>query len=148
MTFGIVVGCIVGVLLLIGSCLAFNIYRQRKLARRRNRTDREQQLSSFANATGIAEPMHGPLHFIPRYFPGTILPPPLYHPYDLRRLSPLPSSPHPHWRHEYAYGHADQPPPTPPPSENSEESAAPATPPGLDVIPAPVVLTDSRHTII
>ncbi|KAI0299050.1 hypothetical protein B0F90DRAFT_1858856 [Multifurca ochricompacta] len=82
-TFAGAVGGSVGVLAIISACLAFSIYRRRRLSAQRQLGDREHQFDaqSFHTHTSEDSPsMHGPAPFIPRYFPGTIpaAPPPYF----------------------------------------------------------------------
>ncbi|KAK7035582.1 valine-trna ligase [Favolaschia claudopus] len=65
-----------GVLGILCFGTAFSIYRRRQLAARRERLER-------GNAPPTA-PMSGPAPFVPRYFPGTVVPttPPPYEPSD------------------------------------------------------------------
>ncbi|KAF8178973.1 hypothetical protein K438DRAFT_1938534 [Mycena galopus ATCC 62051] len=65
-----------GVLGILCFGTAFSLYRRRRLAARRERLER-------GNAPPLA-PMSGPATFVPRYFPGTVIPsnPPPYAPSD------------------------------------------------------------------
>ncbi|KAJ7749626.1 hypothetical protein B0H16DRAFT_1724896 [Mycena metata] len=70
-TFAAALASSLGVLGILCFGTAFSIYRRRQLAARRERLERE-------NAPPLA-PMSGPVPFIPRYFPGTVVhsvPPP------------------------------------------------------------------------
>jgi len=73
-TFAGAIGGSVGVLSLFSLGLAISIIRRRMLAARRDRLDNE------ANAANNPTSMSGPMPFVPRYFPDTIIPqdPPTY----------------------------------------------------------------------
>lgn len=83
-TFGAAVGGTVGVLSIFAMGLAFSIIRRRQKAAKRDRQDRE---SLHTNASEDTPPMIGPRPFVPRYFPGTVVPadPPAY----MDSISPL-----------------------------------------------------------
>ncbi|GJE95593.1 hypothetical protein PsYK624_117790 [Phanerochaete sordida] len=84
-TFAGAVGGSVGLLAVLALSLAFSLYRRRMRARRRDRAYREarRETSSIAtfhtDASEDGPPMQGPVPFVPRYFPGTVVnvaPPP------------------------------------------------------------------------
>ncbi|KAF8809964.1 hypothetical protein BYT27DRAFT_7187290 [Phlegmacium glaucopus] len=113
-TFGGAVGGSVGVLSLFSLGIAISIIRRRMLAARRDRLDNEAQ------ATGDAPLMSGPVPFVPRYFPDTIIPPdpPTYddalsstNHNNTPALASLSSSEYPSRQRSYA----DIPPASPPP---------------------------------
>ncbi|KAI9061817.1 hypothetical protein FKP32DRAFT_1594015 [Trametes sanguinea] len=133
-TFAGAVGGSVGLLAVLALSLAISIYRRRARAARRDRHRRAQNRpnsdfdgeSFHTDASEDSPPMQGPTPFVPRYFPGTVVPapPPPYSPPSeqtaalLAAASPISS---PLWApprlpaagEEVTY--ADQPPPTPPP---------------------------------
>ncbi|KAJ8474737.1 hypothetical protein ONZ51_g7014 [Trametes cubensis] len=133
-TFAGAVGGSVGLLAVLALSLAISIYRRRMRAARRDRQLRTQNRShsdfdseSFhTDASEDSPPMQGPAPFVPRYFPGTVVPapPPPYSPPSeqttalLAAASPVSS---PLWApprlpaHGEDISYADQPPPTPPP---------------------------------
>lgn len=78
-TFGGAVGGSVGVLAIVSAGLALSIIRRRRLADRRDRLAQEQD-SLHHNGSEDTPPMLGPAPFVPRFFPGTVLPadPPPY----------------------------------------------------------------------
>jgi len=71
-TFAGAVGGSVGVLALFAICIALSIIRRRRLAARRDRFDRD---SLHTEASDDSPNMSGPTPFVPRYFPGTVIPP-------------------------------------------------------------------------
>ena len=141
-TFAGAVGGSIGFLAILAISLFVSIYRRRTLAARRDRLERgggrhrsggHDAESFHTDASEDGPPMQGPAPFVPRYFPGTVIPsaPPPYvaggSPNEatdslLRSTSPAlsPSSPTP-WRY-YSHGqpqdggaYAERPPSTPPP---------------------------------
>ncbi|KAI0350950.1 hypothetical protein OH77DRAFT_1430351 [Trametes cingulata] len=131
-TFAGAVGGSVGLLAVLALSLAISIYRRRVRAARRDRQLRHARSVDFdgesfhTDASEDGPPMHGPAPFVPRYFPGTVVPapPPPYSPPSeqtaalLAAATPVPS---PLWAppripapgEDTSY--ADRPPPTPPP---------------------------------
>ncbi|EIW56763.1 uncharacterized protein TRAVEDRAFT_73191 [Trametes versicolor FP-101664 SS1] len=131
-TFAGAVGGSVGLLAVLALSLAISIYRRRVRAARRDRHFRQTQNVDFdaesfhTEASEDSPPMAGPAPFVPRYFPGTVVPapPPPYSPPSeqtqalLAGASPISS---PLWApprlpapgEDTSY--ADRPPPTPPP---------------------------------
>ncbi|TFK80295.1 hypothetical protein K466DRAFT_578966 [Polyporus arcularius HHB13444] len=125
------VGGSVGLLAVLALSLAISIYRRRLRAARRdrryrhthNRSDPEFDSESFhTDGSEDSPPMQGPVPFVPRYFPGTVVPapPPPYSAPDvttalLSSTSPVPWAPPriPAPGEDSSY--ADLPPPTPPP---------------------------------
>ncbi|KAI8992822.1 hypothetical protein BD414DRAFT_482320 [Trametes punicea] len=133
-TFAGAVGGSVGLLAVLALSLAISIYRRRARAARRDRQRRAHNRSSpdfdgesfHTDASEDSPPMQGPTPFVPRYFPGTVVPapPPPYTPPSeqtaalLASASPVSS---PLWAPPRLLApgedvlYADQPPPTPPP---------------------------------
>ncbi|KAI0668953.1 hypothetical protein C8Q78DRAFT_1043895 [Trametes maxima] len=134
-TFAGAVGGSVGLLGVLALSLAISIYRRRVKAARRDRHFRQTQNRSNPDFDGESfhtdgsedsPPMQGPAPFVPRYFPGTVVPapPPPYSPPSeqtaalLAAATPIPS---PLWAppripapgEDTSY--ADRLPPTPPP---------------------------------
>ncbi|KAF9039942.1 hypothetical protein BJ165DRAFT_345448 [Panaeolus papilionaceus] len=77
-TFAGALGGSVGVLGLFSLGLAISIIRRRRRAARRDRRDHE---SLHTNSSDDSPDMSGPAPFVPRFFPGTVIPaePPTYH---------------------------------------------------------------------
>ena len=138
-TFAGAVGGSVGLLSILTLSLVFSLYRRRRLARRRDRAYREarRETSSIAtfhtDASDDGPPMQGPVPFVPRYFPGTVInvaPPPYAPPAEpsnepTSSLLGPPETPTPSmlWSSRRTGGvvgdsesYAERPPPTPPPS--------------------------------
>lgn len=169
-TFAGAVGGSIGFLALLAVSLFISIYRRRTLAARRDRQSRrghDQHRVGDANydaesfhtdASEDGPPMQGPAPFVPRYFPGTIIPaaPPPYvaggSPTEatdslLRSTSPiLPSTSPAPWSNHLngtAAGrdgstYADRPPPTPPPIALDDGEYFPPPPPFPIAIASPI----------
>ena len=138
--------------------LAISIYRRRLRAARRdrhyrrsqNRSDPEFDGESFhTDGSEDSPPMQGPAPFVPRYFPGTVVPapPPPYSPPDattalLSSTSPVPWAPPriPAPGEDTSY--ADRPPPTPPPlpEDGMDDYFAPPSFPTAISSPIPAIL--------
>lgn len=133
-TFAGAVGGSVGLLAVLSLSLAISIYRRRLRARRRdrhlrrtrNRSDPDFDGESFhTDGSEDSPPMQGPAPFVPRYFPGTVVPapPPPYSPPTEGTITLLSSpSPAPEWglpsntpQPGEDRSYADRPPPSPPP---------------------------------
>ncbi|KAI0742537.1 hypothetical protein C8Q80DRAFT_1108267, partial [Daedaleopsis nitida] len=131
-TFAGAVGGSVGLLAVLSLSLAISIYRRRLRAARRDRRYRRSQNRSnpdfdsesfHTDGSEDSPPMQGPAPFVPRYFPGTVVPappPPYSLPVEqtvslLSSISPVPWAPPriPALGEDISY--ADRPPPTPPP---------------------------------
>ncbi|KAJ3531151.1 hypothetical protein NM688_g7613 [Phlebia brevispora] len=161
-TFAGAVGGSVGLLSFLALSLAFSIYRRRTLAARRDRAYRESQRdaasiseSFHTDASEDGPPMQGPVPFVPRYFPGTVIntaPPPyslpgppsssptsaLLGPLD----APTPTIAYSSRRFGFILdgdtSYADRPPPTPPLGADVEDGYFPPPPPFLVAISTPV----------
>ncbi|KAI0632760.1 hypothetical protein C8Q77DRAFT_1058582 [Trametes polyzona] len=158
-TFAGAVGGSVGLLAVLALSLAISIYRRRVRAARRDRHLRQAQNVDFdgesfhTDASEDGPPMHGPAPFIPRYFPGTVVPapPPPYSPPSeqtaalLAAASPISS---PLWApprlplpgEDTSY--ADRLPPTPPPlpEDGLDDYFAPPSFPQAISSPIPAML--------
>ncbi|RPD60915.1 hypothetical protein L227DRAFT_86978 [Lentinus tigrinus ALCF2SS1-6] len=156
-TFAGAVGGSVGLLAVLALSLAISIYRRRLRAERRdrryrrsqNRSDPEFDSESFhTDGSEDSPPMQGPAPFVPRYFPGTVVPapPPPYSPPDatialLSSTSPVPWAPRtPAPGEDTSY--ADQPHPTPPPlpEDGMDDYFAPPSFPAAISSPIPAIL--------
>ncbi|KAH9856237.1 hypothetical protein C2E23DRAFT_722881, partial [Lenzites betulinus] len=158
-TFAGAVGGSVGLLAVLALSLAISIYRRRVRAARRDRHLRQAQNVDFdgesfhTDASEDSPPMQGPAPFIPRYFPGTVVPapPPPYSPPSeqtaalLAGVSPISS---PMWAPPRLPGpgedtsYADRPPLTPPPLADDgfeDYFAAPSFPQSISS-PIPAML--------
>ncbi|KAI0830057.1 hypothetical protein BC628DRAFT_1408256 [Trametes gibbosa] len=158
-TFAGAVGGSVGLLAVLALSLAISIYRRRVRAARRDRHLRQAQNVDFdgesfhTDASEDSPPMQGPAPFIPRYFPGTVVPvpPPPYSPPSeqtaalLAGASPISS---PMWAPPRLPGpgedtsYADRPPLTPPPlpEDGFEDYFAPPSFPQAISSPIPAML--------
>ncbi|EKM52831.1 uncharacterized protein PHACADRAFT_261484 [Phanerochaete carnosa HHB-10118-sp] len=170
-TFAGAVGGSVGLLTFLSFALAFSLCRRRRLARRRDRAYRESRretssISTFhTDASEDGPPMQGPVPFVPRYFPGTVIhaAPPPYTPSASPSNEPTsallgtPETPTPSmmWSSRRTGGvvgdsesYAERPPPTPPPAGGSlmgtdVEEGYFAPPPSFQVAiatPVPAIL--------
>lgn len=165
-TFAGAVGGSIGFLAVLAISLFISIYRRRTLAARRDRRARSGQHRSadgnydtesfHTDASEDGPPMQGPAPFVPRYFPGTVIPsaPPPYvaggSPTEatdslLRSTSPVmsPASPSPWQTHLYLQAedraaYADRPPPTPPPIALEDGGYFPPPPPFRVAIASPI----------
>lgn len=167
-TFAGAIGGSIGFLTVLAVSLFISIYRRRTLAARRDRRARNSQgrhrsadgnydAESFhTDASEDGPPMQGPAPFVPRYFPGTVIPsaPPPYvaggSPTEvtdslLRSTSPILStaSSSPWQTHLYIQGgeggvYADRPPPTPPPVPLDDGGYFPPPPPFPVAIASPI----------
>ncbi|EGN92650.1 hypothetical protein SERLA73DRAFT_156901 [Serpula lacrymans var. lacrymans S7.3] len=125
-TFAVAIGATAGVLFVLSVGLAFNLYRRRRLSKRRGLEEQEEEeLGEQSLYHGQSDRMHGPVPFIPRYFPGTLPPPPPYDPLSTQLDSlPTPSTPSYTPRQADNDGsYADHPPP-PPRNRNCTEKGA------------------------
>ncbi|KAI0752048.1 hypothetical protein C8Q74DRAFT_1211435 [Fomes fomentarius] len=157
-TFAGAVGGSVGLLAILSLSLAISIYRRRLRAARRDRQYRRSQNRSYdfdgesfhTDASEDSPPMQGPVPFVPRYFPGTVVPapPPPYSPPNdatlalLSSTSPVPWAPPrlPAPGEDTSY--ADRPPPTPPPmpEDGVDDYFAPPSFPAAISSPIPAIL--------
>ena len=158
-TFAGAVGGSVGLLAVLSLSLAISIYRRRLRAARRDRRYRRSQNHSDPNFDGESfhtdasedsPPMQGPAPFVPRYFPGTVVPapPPPYTPPNeatlalLTSTSPVPWAPPriPAPGEDTSY--ADRPPPSPPPlpEDGVDDYFAPPSFPAAISSPIPAIL--------
>ncbi|TBU52584.1 hypothetical protein BD310DRAFT_831897 [Dichomitus squalens] len=152
------VGGSVGLLAVLALSLAISIYRRRVRARRRDRRLRRARNHSDPNFDGESfhtdasedsPPMQGPTPFIPRYFPGTVIPtrPPPYSP-SADVTTALLSSTTPAWSPVQSpspgedRSYADRPPPTPPPlsDEDVDDFFAPPSFAAAISSPIPAIL--------
>ncbi|RPD76899.1 hypothetical protein L226DRAFT_354197 [Lentinus tigrinus ALCF2SS1-7] len=157
-TFAGAVGGSVGLLAVLALSLAISIYRRRLRAERRdrryrrsqNRSDPEFDSESFhTDGSEDSPPMQGPAPFVPRYFPGTVVPapPPPYSPPDatialLSSTSPVPWAPPRTPAPGEDTSYADRPPPTPPPlpEDGMDDYFAPPSFPAAISSPIPAIL--------
>ncbi len=157
-TFAGAVGGSVGLLAILSLSLAISIYRRRLRSARRDRQYRRSQNRSYdfdgesfhTDASEDSPPMQGPVPFVPRYFPGTVVPapPPPYSPPNdatlalLSSTSPVPWAPPrlPAPGEDTSY--ADRPPPTPPPmpEDGVDDYFAPPSFPAAISSPIPAIL--------
>ncbi|KAI0370970.1 hypothetical protein BV20DRAFT_228999 [Pilatotrama ljubarskyi] len=162
-TFAGAVGGSVGLLAVLALSLAISIYRRRVRAARRDRHLRQARNVDFdgesfhTDASEDSPPMHGPAPFIPRYFPGTVVPapPPPYSPPSeqtaalLAAASPVSS---PLWAPPRIPGpgedasYADRPPPTPPPLPEDGLDDYFAPPSFRQAISSPIPAILAGHT--
>ncbi|KAF8884470.1 hypothetical protein BD779DRAFT_777129 [Infundibulicybe gibba] len=146
-TFGGAVGGSVGVLGVFALGLAISIIRRRRLSARRDRLARE---SLCNNGAEDSPPMSGPAPFVPRFFPGTIIPtdPPPYSAsvsssITLSRTMPMVSTGVATlYRHPPDMSYADVPPSTPPPLDDGIIIMTPPPPPFGAAISAPAANAD------
>ena len=157
-TFAGAVGGSVGLLAVLALSLAISIYRRRMRARRRDRRYRRSQNRSNPDFDGESfhtdgsddgPPMQGPAPFVPRYFPGTVVPapPPPYSP-PADQTTALLSSMSPPWGTSGLPGpsedtsYADRPPPSPPPipEEGVDDYFAPPSFPQAISSPIPAIV--------
>ncbi|KAH9916403.1 uncharacterized protein BXZ73DRAFT_92501 [Epithele typhae] len=154
-TFAGAVGGSVGLLAVLALSVTISIYRRRMRARRRERRNRRRQHrasdpdwdgeSFHTDASEDAPPMQGPQPFVPRYFPGTVVPapPPPYSP-PADATTALLSSTSPPWGTSGLPGpgedtsYADVPPPTPPPPEDGADDYYYAPPSFPTAISSPI----------
>ena len=145
-TFAGAVGGSVGVLGLFALGLALNILRRRRQSARRDLLDRESLHRVHTNGSDDSPNMSGPTPFVPRYFPGTVIPPPDPPAYTVavasnhNRLTSLTSSTGSTYSNPHR-SYADIPPASPPPP--LDEIQPP--PPFPDAIPSPPSTTRTLH---
>ncbi|KAJ3512695.1 hypothetical protein NLJ89_g3368 [Agrocybe chaxingu] len=145
-TFAGAVGGSVGVLAVFSLCLALSIIRRRRLAAIRDRHERE---SFYTSGSDDAPHMAGPAPFVPRYFPGTVIPPdpPTYtaalaSSHDGSTLSASISS----TRYSSApRSYADVPPSTPPPLLDEADMIPPPPPFPVAIRSPPPRYPSGRH---
>ena len=157
-TFAGAVGGSVGLLAVLALSLAISIYRRRLRARRRDRRYRRSQNRSNPDFDGESfhtdgdddgPPMQGPAPFVPRYFPGTVVPaaPPPYSP-PADATTALLSSMSPPWGNARLpapgedTSYADRPPPSPPPlpEDGVDDYFAPPSFPAAISSPIPAIV--------
>ena len=154
-TFAGAVGGSVGLLAVLALSLAISIYRRRLRSRRRDRRHRRRSNPDFdsesfhTDGSDDGPPMQGPVPFVPRYFPGTVVPapPPPYSP-PADATTALLSSMSPSWSASGLPGpdvdtsYADRPPPSPPPlpEDSADDYFAPPSFPAAISSPIPAIL--------
>ena len=156
-TFAGAVGGSVGLLAVLALSLAISIYRRRMRSQRRdrrraqNRSDPDFDGESFhTDGSEDGPPMQGPVPFVPRYFPGTVVPapPPPYSPPADAMMALLSSASPVSWGPPLDLppgedrSYADRPPPSPPPlpEDGMDDFFAPPSFPAAISSPIPAIL--------
>ncbi len=157
-TFAGAVGGSVGLLAVLALSLAISIYRRRLRSQRRDRGRRAHNHSNpdfdgesfHTDGSEDSPPMQGPVPFVPRYFPGTVVPapPPPYSPPAEATMALLSSSSPVSWGHPLDLlpgedrSYADRPPPSPPPlpEDGMDDFFAPPSFPAAISSPIPAIL--------
>ena len=156
-TFAGAVGGSVGLLAVLALSLAISIYRRRLHSQRRDRrrvrrrSDPDFDGESFhTDGSEDSPPMQGPAPFVPRYFPGTVVPapPPPYSPPTDATVALLSSASPVSWGPPLDLppgedrSYADRPPPSPPPlpEDGMDDFFAPPSFPAAISSPIPAIL--------